>query len=221
MREDVRSRPVGPFEVKGRSEPVQAHEIVRLATPLTPMSIAGSEGLTPLVGRDAELAQLDACYERALGGLSQVVSIVGEAGMGKSRLVYEFKQKLPKRVTLFEARCSSLTRGVPYAPWIGMLQRYFGVQPYEPFEEACSRVAGRCGDDEPDADSIAPYLCALVCQAGRGEGGSDGADSTLEERKRRAFAAVEELVLRAARRGPVVMIIEDLHWIDDASREIL
>ncbi len=221
VREDVRSRPVGPFEIKGRSEPVQAHEIVRLATPLTAMSIAGSEGLTQLVGRDAELAQLDACYERALGGLSQVVSIVGEAGMGKSRLVYEFKQKLPKRVTLFEARCSSLTRGVPYAPWIGMLQRYFGVQPDEPFEEACSRVAGRCGDDEPGADSIAPYLCALVCQAGRGEGGSDRADSTLEERKRRAFAAVEELVIRAARRGPVVMIIEDLHWIDDASREIL
>src|SRR5262249_49332537 len=96
----------GPFTVKGKSEPVTAFEVLGLSAATTPMAIAAERGLTPFVGRQQELAQLQTCYQRLAGGLPQVIAVVGEAGIGKSRLLYEFKQRLADRPALIlEARC--------------------------------------------------------------------------------------------------------------------
>jgi predicted ATPase/class 3 adenylate cyclase len=215
VRDRFDTRPQGPFEVKGKREPIEAYEVLGLSEELTPMSIAGSEGLTPLVGRDEQLAQLISCYERSRGRLGQVVAVVGSAGSGKSRLVYEFKQSLQNEpLTLFEARCSSLTRGVPYAPFISMLQRYFRIVPGEASAESCRKISERVDELGGYDDDIAPRLCAMLSLAS-----TEGASGEVVEGS--AFPAVVELVKRAARLAPVVMIIEDLHWIDEASREML
>src|SRR5207237_6423067 len=105
---ETRSR--GPLAVKGKSQPVEAFEILGASATQTAMAIAEVRGLTPLVGRDAELAQLASCFQRIGERLPQVVSVVGEAGSGKSRLVYELHQRLAGEPHLFfEAHCSSLT----------------------------------------------------------------------------------------------------------------
>ncbi|UCE85348.1 MAG: AAA family ATPase [Deltaproteobacteria bacterium] len=209
------TREVGPFDVKGKAEPVTAHEVLELAEALTPMAIAQARGLTPLVGRQEELQQLEACYRRLRGGLGQVVSVVGDAGTGKSRLIYEFKERIADtHPTLFEARCSSLTRGAPYAPWVSMLRDYFGLAPNEPDEASLAKLAE--GLDGGSDDPIFPYLCAILSLPTPGL-----EPAPLDVRKRRAFDAVDQLVNRATARGPTVMIVEDLHWIDDASREML
>jgi class 3 adenylate cyclase/tetratricopeptide (TPR) repeat protein len=210
------TRPVGPFTVKGKSEPVTASEVRGLCDTATPMDIAVERGLTPLVGRRAELAQLSACYERLNGNLAQLVAIVGAAGTGKSRLVYEFKQQLVgEPAVFFEARCSSLTQALPYAPWVNMLRQYFGLTTSDPASSACAKVAEKLDTLGTDTQDMSPHLCRLLWQV-------DGTEDTPpEEIKRETFKAVAKLVVGASRRAPVVMIIEDLQWIDESSREML
>ncbi|MCP4003883.1 MAG: hypothetical protein GY725_06775, partial [bacterium] len=92
VRGHFRTKSVGPLEVKGKSEPINAQEIIEIAN-ATPMGIAKARGLTPLFGREPEIAQLMGCFSRLDDRLAQVVSIVGDAGSGKSRLIYEFKKR--------------------------------------------------------------------------------------------------------------------------------
>ena len=127
------------------------------------MAIARARGLTPLVGRDAELAQLAACFARAGERLPQVVSVVGEAGSGKSRLVYELRQKLAGEPRLFfEARCSSLSQAIPYAPMAGMLRQFFGIDTGEPAESARAKIAARIGDVEASSPNGYPTSARLL-----------------------------------------------------------
>ncbi len=209
-------RPIGPFEVKGKRDPVTAHEVVGRTERTTPMAIAEARGLTPLVARDAEVAQLGACFDRLEGGLPQVVAVVGEAGSGKSRLIYEFTQSLVGTpATIFEARCSALSRSVPYAPWVSMLRQYFGVGYGDAPEQARAKIAERVRAWDPELDHMFPMLCHILGVPVEGENAPEG------ELKQETFEAVERLVGLMAAAHPVVMVIEDLHWIDEASREML
>ena len=206
-------RPTGPLEVRGKSEPVLAYEAVGETTAATPMAIAAERGLTPLVGRDEELAQLAACYARAAGGVPQVVAVVGEAGSGKSRLLYEFRAGLEgEAVTVLDGRCSSLGQTVPYSAFTTMLRQYFDVRPGEP---ACAKVAAKLGgaDDSDKALRLVARFLALPTRTG-----DDGASEAV---KRESFDAIARLLLLEAQQTTVVLMLEDLHWIDDASRELL
>ncbi len=209
-------RQIGPFEVKGKRDPVTAHEVVGRTERTTPMAIAEARGLTPLVGREEEVAQLTACFERLAGGLPQVVAIVGEAGSGKSRLIYEFTRGIAaSEVTIFEARCSALGQTVPYAPWVSMLRQYFGVGAGEPAEESRRKIADRVRDWDPALDQMYPLLCHILAVPPETGAPPDG------ELKQETFGAVEQLVGALSTESPVVLAIEDLHWIDEPSREML
>ncbi len=208
--------PVGPFDVKGRSEPVTAHQVDGLAERAP--SFSGERGeLTPFVGREAELAQLEACFDRLEGGLAQVVSIVGDAGIGKSRLVHEFRKRLEGReLELLETRCSSLTRSVPYAPWAAMLRRWFDVTPADDERCACEKISKRLSGEDGTRDEGYSDLCWLLSIPVEERQADESDPAQL-----RGFDAVSRLIARTSLRAPVVMIIEDLHWLDDASRRIL
>ena len=216
LRGGFRTKPVGPFDVKGKSEPVSALQVLGLAERAPAFS--GERGeLTPLFGREAELAQLESCFDRLETGLAQVVSIVGDAGIGKSRLVHELKKRLAGREhELFETRCSSLTRSVPYAPWTAMLRRYFDVAPGDDSRCACDKIAKRVKDASGGLDEGYADLCWMLALKVEGMGDAEG-----EPGKHRGFKAFSQLIERTSRRAPVVMILEDLHWLDDASREVL
>src|SRR2546422_546601 len=138
-------RPLGPLVIRGKSERVPAYEVLRRSELATPMAIASERGLTPLVGRTAELAQLEESRHR-LGNRAQIVSVVGDAGAGKSRLVYEFKRCLAGEPVVFlEGRCSSLGRTVPYFPFLTMVKHYFGLATGESPETVCAKVAAKIG----------------------------------------------------------------------------
>jgi len=209
-------RPLGPLAIRGKSERVPAYEVLGRSELATPMAIASERGLTPLVGRAAELAQLEACYRR-LGNRVQIVSVVGDAGAGKSRLVYEFKRCLAgEPVVFFEGRCSSLGRAVPYFPFLTMFKHYFGLATGESPETVCAKVAARTGVPVERIASGYPLLSRFLSLP-LGE----GRETPANELKRESFDAIAGLVLTESHEAPVVMTIEDLHWMDESSIELL
>jgi class 3 adenylate cyclase/tetratricopeptide (TPR) repeat protein len=215
-------RPVGPFEVKGKSEPVPAFEVAgltaaALSEDAAPIDIAAARGLTPLVGRDAELAQIEACYRQLDAHLAQVVAVMGDPGSGKSRLLYEFKERLAGTPTaFFEARCSAWNQMVPYHPFVSMFRRYFDLAPDEPAERARDKIARAVRELDASLERSVPFLCRMLGVATEGTGGLPE-----EELKRETLEAVAHVVVGESQRAPVVMLIEDLHWMDEPSREML
>lgn len=207
----------GDFELKGKTARVGAYVVRGLSRAASPMEVAAARGLTPFVGRRGELAQLSACFDRLREDLPQVVALVGEAGSGKSRLLYEFKKLLSgKPVVLFEARCSSLSQNVPFDGINGMLRAYFGIEPGEVGEGTCSRMAGHLRELGEQAYELHPFLCRLLSLQPERQ-----VELSPEELKRQMFDAVAALVVTVSRTTPVVMILEDLQWMDEPSRELL
>ncbi len=216
LRDAFTLQAAGPFAVKGRSEPVAAYQVLGLAETTTPLALAPGRHLTPLVGRSAELAQLIACSQQLKAHFTQAVAVIGEAGSGKSRLIYEFKERLAgEPVVFFEARCSAWNQMVPYAPWIAMLRQHFDLGPDEPAESAASKLAHALREFDPNLDVMYPYLSHFLSLPVVME------DLPVDDVKRQTFEAIGALIVAESERTPVVMVIEDLQWIDQPSREML
>ncbi len=210
-------RKTGSFEVKGKRAPVAAYEVLGVSETVTPMAIAEARGLTPLVGRRAELSQLQSCFERVSTDMAQVVAMIGEAGSGKSRLLYEFKQRIPKgEVEFLEARCSPLTRMIVFGPWIEMLRQHFELKRDEPPEVSREKMSARLDELGLNTAQVFPYLARLLSVEPEG-----GEAQAPEEMKRRTFLAVGSLVGSLARIKPVMIVVEDLQWMDELSLEML
>jgi class 3 adenylate cyclase/tetratricopeptide (TPR) repeat protein len=210
-------RPVGPLAVKGKSEPVMANAVIGAAEVTTPMAIAAERGMTPFVGRVEELAQLEAAYRRIAGRVAQVVAVVGPAGAGKSRLIYEFRQRLGDGEALvLEGRCSSLGQNVPYLPFVTMFRHYFGLVPGDTPETASAKVAAKVEAWRERPDLLAGLVARLLALPIEGRG-----EPEAEAMKREAYDAVAQLLLAESERVPVLLAIEDLHCIDDESRQLL
>ncbi|MBW2282374.1 MAG: AAA family ATPase [Deltaproteobacteria bacterium] len=211
--------PTGPIQVAGKRDPLEAFEVKGRLAAVSPMGLAKARGLTPLVGFEQELAVLEGCHERLLGNLPQMITVIGDAGSGKSRLVYEFKQKLLERGEIvIEARGSPLTRSVPFAPIGQILRQLFGVERDEAPQCACDKVAEQLGDDVSEEDFAA--LCQLITSAATID--VQPRPTILQDGLRQgALRSVVGLLERLSDDKPVTVIVEDLHWIDEASLELL
>src|SRR5262245_8663122 len=208
--------PAGPLEVKGKREPVVAYEVLGRSEVTTPMAIAVERGLTPLVGRANELEHRAEIYRRVTGG-AQVLTVIGEAGLGKSRLLYEFRRRLATGGTaFFEGRCSSMSRALPYHPFLGMFRRYFELGTGESPEEVRAKLSAKVGVCYDRLEEMYPLLCRFLC-VNPGE----RVDLPSDDLKQETFDALARLVLMESERTPVVIVIEDLHWVDEPSRELL
>jgi class 3 adenylate cyclase len=120
---------IGPVEIKGKSEPVDVFRVVGPKEIRSRMDAASLRGLTPLVARGAELDHLMAAFEKTRDGHGQIVSLVGEAGIGKSRLAHEFKERLQgEDITLFEAYCPSYGQATPFLPVAQIIKKYCDIQ---------------------------------------------------------------------------------------------
>ena len=210
-------RPVGPLALKGRSNPIAAFEVSRVLprAPLLPVSAAG---LTPLVGRDAEIAALESLAGRARGGAGHLVFVVGEAGIGKSRLIHELQGRLrDQKLSWLVGRCVSFGRAIPFLPVIDLVKGGFGIE--EGDGEAAIVEKVRAGLAALGADPAAePYVRALLA-VDPGEPAVAAMDAGA--RRFAIFEALKRLTLVSAARQPIVILVEDLHWIDQASEQYL
>ena len=213
------TRSLGSVTVKNRQEPAGAWEVVRSKGVLTRLEVQAERGLTPFVGREQELAAMERAFALAKDGHGQTVFLVGEAGMGKSRLLLEFRRRVQgETVTWLEGPCISFGQSIPFLPIIEMLKRNFRIVDGDSEAEIIARVDRELAFLAGDAPAVAPYLKYLLSV-----NPGDPAVATLDpaQRRPRIFEALRQITLRGSRLRPIVMVIEDLHWIDQASEEYL
>jgi class 3 adenylate cyclase/tetratricopeptide (TPR) repeat protein len=204
-----------PLTVKGKEAPVSAHEVTGLRERRARVDIATE--LTPLVGRERELAHLREALERARQGRGEVVGIVGEAGVGKSRILYEFRRHLGPDALYLEGRCISYGQTIPLLPVVELLKRGFRIAEGDRDDAIRDKVDRGLHTLGADPRST-PFLLSLL-----GVQTDDPAIRGLaaEARRRYTFEALRALTIAGSARRPIVFAVEDLHWIDPASQDFL
>ena len=209
---------VGPLTLKGIATPVKAYA-VRSRRRRARFQLAVERGLTPLAGREQELAFLKESVERARAGRTQLVSLVGDAGVGKSRLAYELRRSIVDgAATVLEAHCAPHADAMPFAVIGQMLRANFGMDEGETESAQLRKVDSGVRKLGAGIEWAIPYIGHLLAlPAPTLE--TDGLDQL--QRRRRMMEAVKALVLAGAARRPILFIIEDLQWIDRNSEESL
>jgi predicted ATPase/class 3 adenylate cyclase len=209
---------VGPLTLKGIAAPVKAFA-VRSRRRRVRFQLALERGLTPLVGRERELAFLKESVERARGGRTQLLSLVGDAGVGKSRLAYELRRSIAdSSVTVLEANCAAHADALPFAVIGQLLRANFGMDEGEAESEQLKKVDAGVRELGAAIEWAVPYLQHLLMLPAPSLE-ADGLDQA--QRRRRMMEAVKALVLAGAARRPILFIIEDLQWIDRNSEEMI
>jgi class 3 adenylate cyclase/tetratricopeptide (TPR) repeat protein len=208
---------LGERQVKGKEAPVKTYRVISPSTRRTRFDVSAERGLTPFVGRERELELLLDGFERARGGTGQAFSIMGEAGVGKSRLLYEFRKAIAnEEVTFLEGKCLSYSSGVAYHLLTDLLKSNFDIR--ESDEE--SQIRGKVkeglnilGLNEPHT---LPYLLELLSVR---DSGIDDIPMSPDARRDRIIEAVKRTMLRGAEIRPLIVAIEDLHWVDKSSED--
>jgi tetratricopeptide (TPR) repeat protein len=210
---------LGEREVKGKAEPVKIYQVIAPSTRRTRFDVSAMRGLTPFVGRKRELDLLLDCFERAKGGRGQAVSIVADAGVGKSRLLYEFRKAVSnENATFLEGRCLSYSRGTAYHLHIDALKANFDIREADGDLEIREKVKRGLEILRADETSTFPYLLELLSVK---DSGIDEDSLSPEARKDQMIASIREIVLKGSEVRPLILAYEDLHWVDKSSEEVL
>jgi class 3 adenylate cyclase/tetratricopeptide (TPR) repeat protein len=215
----VQVEPLGPLPVKGLAEPVEAYELTGIGAARTRLQASAARGLTRFVGRDVELEQLRAAMEQASRGAGQLVAVVGEAGVGKSRLFHEFIHSHRTRGWLvLETSSMSHGKATAYLPVLDLLRGYFRIEPRDDTRAIREKVAGKVLTLDRSLEDVIPPVLALL--DGLPE---DSPFATLDPQQRRqqTLQALKTLVLRESRTQPLCLVVEDLHWIDSETQRFL
>jgi class 3 adenylate cyclase/tetratricopeptide (TPR) repeat protein len=215
----VQVKALGPVPVKGLPGPVEVFELTGAGQARTRLQAAALRGLTRFVGRDAEVEHLRRVLTQADAGRGQVVAIVGEAGVGKSRLTYEFTHS--HRVQdwlILEASSVSYGKATSYLPVIDLLKGYFKIGDRDDLREMREKVTGKLFTLDESLRAMLPALLALLDVPVE-----DSAWTSLDppQRRQRTLDAVKRLLLRESQVQPLLVVFEDLHWIDGESQALL
>jgi class 3 adenylate cyclase len=215
----VQVRPLGSIPVKGLEIPTPVFEVTGTVAARSRLQASAARGLTRFVARDPELRQLAQALERAASGHGQAVAIVGEAGVGKSRLVWEFTRSHRAHGWLtLESGSVSYGKATPYLPVIDLLKAYCRIQERDDPRAIRERVAGKLLMlDRALEPLLTPLLALLDVPV------EDAAWDALDppQRRLRTLEAVKRLLLRESQVQPLLVVFEDLHWIDAETQALL
>jgi predicted ATPase/DNA-binding winged helix-turn-helix (wHTH) protein/class 3 adenylate cyclase len=215
VRQHVRLEEVASAPVPGQPTPMRIYQVMGLRT----LDVSGTQGAlqarSPFVGRVHELATLHAVLAQVVGGRGQAVGIVGEPGIGKSRLLMEWRQQL-HGVTYLEGRCLSYGSATPYLPVLDLLQAHCGITPADNADAITSKVCRSLRAVGLAPDTEAPSLLHLL---GGAAGTAQVAGSSPDTLKAHIFATLRQLWLTSSQQHPLILAVEDLHWSDPTSEE--
>ena len=210
---------LGKKEVKGKEELVNVYRVISHSTRRTRFDVSAERGLTPFVGRDRELELLLDGFERCKTGRGQAFSIVAEAGIGKSRLLYEFRKSVTnEELTFLEGKCLSYSRNVAYHLHTDILKANFNIREGDNDPEIIEKVKKGLKVLGADEISTLPYLLELLPVK---ESSIDKTHIDPELMKDRIKEAIRQIVLLGSESRPLILAYEDIHWADSSSEEIL
>src|SRR6202045_1279147 len=204
-------KPLGPTKVKGVSELVNVYEVTGLGPLRTRLQRSAGRGLTKFVGREREIEALKHAAEQARAGHGQIVAAMGEPGGGKSRLFFEFKATSQSGWMVLETFSVSHGKASTYLPVIDLLRNYFDISAGDDERKRREKVAGKIAILDRSLEDTLPYLFGLL---GIVEGDDPLAQMDGQIKKRRTLEAIKRIVLRESLNQPLMVIFEDLHWID-------
>ena len=212
-------RDLGEFEIKGASEPLGVHELTGIGSARGRLDVAQQRGFSPFVGRSTETTELDAALERTIEGNGEAIGIVGDAGVGKSRLCHEFAERCRARgIAVYEAQCQAHGMAIPLLPVLQMTRAYYGIGLADSEREAREKVAGRLLLLDPDFGDDLGIVFEML---GIPDPKRPAPQMNPEARQRRLVDVIRRIVGASGRLEPAVMMLEDLHWIDPASEPFL
>ena len=209
----------GKLQVKGKEAPVEAYQLVRAGEVETRIGASAAKGLTRFVGRKRELEGVKETFTKAQSGRGQVVGIVGEAGVGKSRLLLELKNMLPEGdYTYLEGRCLHYGGSMAYLPILDILRSYFDIKEGEGDSDIKEKIKKKTLRLDERLKTVFPPFQEILSLTV-----DDGAYLKVEpvEKRTRTFEAIRDLLVRLSENNPLVLAVEDLHWIDKTSEEFL
>ena len=210
---------LGEKKIKGKDDPVMIYRAIAPSTRRTRFDVNAERGLTPFVGREREFELLLDSFERVKAGRGQAFSIVAEAGIGKSRLLFEFRKAVANEDVLFlEGRCLSYSRGVAYHPVVDILKASFDIRDNDgdlEIRDKLKRGMDILGIDEA---SNLPYLLELFSLK---DSGIDKIQTSPEAIKNQMIEVIKLITLKGSETRPLITAYEDLHWADKSSEELL
>ena len=210
--------PLGPTRVKGVREPVNVYEVTGLGPMRSRLERAAGRGFTKFVGRQREMDAMKVAAEQAKAGHGQIVAAMAEPGVGKSRLLFEFKAVAQSGWTLLETFSVSHGKASAFLPVIDLLYGYFKITSDDDTRTRREKVNGKVLTLDRSLEDTVPYLFALL---GIVEGGDPLAQMDGQIKKRRTLDAIKRILLRESLNQPLIVIFEDLHWIDDETQGFL
>jgi class 3 adenylate cyclase/tetratricopeptide (TPR) repeat protein len=216
----VQVKTLGAMPIRGLRDPVEVYEVMGANVVRSRLQVAAAaRGLTRFVGRQQELLALQQALERAGAGHGQVVALVGEPGVGKSRLVYEFihSHHTPGWLVL-ESASVSYGKATPYFPVIDLLKRYSHIEDHDDTRTIRAKVTGQVLTLDETLQDTLPALLSLLDALPE-----DSPFLTLDpsQRRQRTLDALKRLCLRESQEQPLLLVFEDLHWIDTETQALL
>ncbi len=209
---------LGAAQVKGINEPVNIYEVLGVGPLRTRLQVAARRGLVRFVGRHSELEQMRRALDQAKAGHGQIVAVMGEPGVGKSRLFHEFKLLSQKGCLVLETFSVSHGKAYPYLPLIDLLKNYFQLTPQDDERKRREKLTGKVLTLDRGLEDILPYLFFLL---GIAEPTSPLQQMDPQIRRQRTFGAMKRLLVRESLNQPLLLIFEDLHWLDAETQAFL
>ena len=215
----VEVKPLGPIPVKGLADPIEVFELIGVGPTRSRLQATAARGLTRFVGREAERRVMDATMDAVATGRGGAIALVGEAGVGKSRLAHECVQVRRRAGWLvLEAAAVSYGQGTPFFPVIEILRAYFAIDARDDAARVREKVTAKVLGLDPALATSTPAFFALLDVAG-----ADASWEALDapERRQRSLDALRRICVRESRVQPLLVVLEDLHWVDSETHALL
>ncbi|RKU01119.1 hypothetical protein C7H84_22895 [Burkholderia sp. Nafp2/4-1b] len=209
---------LGATQLKGIPAPLSVYEVLGLGALRTRLQLAAHRGFARFVGRETEMEHLNGALETMRSGHGRVVGVVGEAGVGKSRLFHEFKERSRRGALVLETFSVSHGKAFPNLPLIELLKNYFQITTQDDERRCREKVIGKALALERSFEELVPYVLYLL---GIGEGAPVLVEMDPQIRRDRTFDAIRQLLVRESQNQPVHLLFEDLQWLDRETEAFL
>ncbi len=208
----------GEMPIKGKKEPQAVHKLISASDVRSRLEASEARGLIQYVGRKEETSEFLKVYEKVLKGRGQVLGIVGEAGIGKSRFVFEMHRRMDDHCRYVESRCIQYGSNIPFLPILESFKSYFGISEGETEEEIVRKLERRLADLDKELLPSLPAFRDFLSLPVRDR---EWESLDPKEKRGKTFEAIRDLLIRLSQDAPLILVVDDLQWMDKTSEEFI